>query len=304
MNSFVAPHPGYEYQMDLFFLADLDKVEKPKKKKKKGEPAEQEPAPPRLRLRQKTKAPALAEPPERGDATEDIPGKLHRQKFPLAVLCIDIFSKYAVVVPIVKKDVGSVAHGMIEAINTMKEETGIDKPQIIYTDAEPAIDSKELQQHWREQGIKSYITRNHAQFAERFIRTYKNMLYKRIDSIKSENGENPQWEQYNEEILKTYNSKLTHSSTKMTPEEATKATNTIDVKNNLELRAKHNRKYPPLSVGDAVHILRKKKVNEKERTSNFDTKYHVVSAVTEQFGQKYYTVEGRQYIRGEVFKIG
>jgi uncharacterized protein (UPF0305 family) len=303
MNSFVAPHPGYEYQMDLFFLADLDKVEKPKKPKK-GKKGEQEPAPPRFRMRQKTKAPAPAEPPERGDPIQDIPGKLHRQKFPLAVLCIDIFSKYAVVVPIMKKDTGSVAHGMIESINTMKLETGIDKPQIIYTDAEPAMDSKEMQQHWREQGIKSYITRNHAQFAERFIRTYKNMLYKRIDSIKSENGENPQWEQYNEEILKTYNSKLTHSSTKMTPAEATKPRNTIDVKNNLELRAKHNRKYPPLSVGDTVHILRKKKVNEKERTSNFDDKYHLVSAVTEQFGQKYYTVEGRQYIRGEVFKIG
>jgi hypothetical protein len=71
MNSFVAPHPGYEYQMDLFFLADLDKVEKPKKKKKgkKGEPAEQEqePAPQRRRLNQKTKDTVLAEPQERGD---------------------------------------------------------------------------------------------------------------------------------------------------------------------------------------------------------------------------------------------
>jgi hypothetical protein len=90
----------------------------------------------------------------------------------------------------------------------------------------------------------------------------------------------------------------------MTPKDAAKPTNTIDVKNNLELRAKHNRKYPPLSVGDTVHILRKKEVNEKERTSNFDEKYHLVLAITEELGQKYYTVEGRQYIRGEVFKVG
>jgi hypothetical protein len=130
------------------------------------------------------------------------------------------------------------------------------------------------------------------------------MLYKRIDSLKAMNIVDPQWEKYNEEILKTYNDKQVHSSTKMTPKDAAKPTNTIDVKNNLELRAKHNRKYPPLKVGDTVHILRKKKINEKERTSNFDEKYHLVSAVTEELGQKYYTVEGRQYIRGEVSKVG
>jgi hypothetical protein len=313
MNSFVAPHPGYEYQIDLFFVADLDKPDNPKKKKqtkkelaeiaKQEAEQEQKPDPTRRRMNQKTKDPALAETDkqERGDPTEDIAGKL---KFPLAVLCIDIFSKYATVVPIMKKDIPNVAAGIIEAINTMKEETGIKKPQIIYSDLEPAIDSKAMQAYWVEQVIKNYITRNHAQFAERFIRTYKNMLYKRIDSLKAMNIVDPQWEKYNEEILKTYNDKQVHSSTKMTPKDAAKPTNTIDVKNNLELRAKHNRKYPPLSVGDTVHILRKKKINEKEITSNFDDKYHTVSAITEQYGQKYYTVEGRDYIRGEVFKIG
>jgi hypothetical protein len=65
----------------------------------------------------------------------------------------------------------------------MKEQTGIAKPQIIYTDGEPAITSKFMQQYWAEKKIKNYVTRNHAQFAERFIRTYKNMLYKRIDSL-------------------------------------------------------------------------------------------------------------------------
>jgi hypothetical protein len=340
MNSFVAPHPGYEYQVDLFFVADLDRPDKPKKPKKKTKKElaeiakqeaeqEQKPDPTTRRMSQKTKDPALAEPEpdkqepdpttrrmnqttkdptlaeqERGDPTEDIAGKLHRQKYPLAVLCIDIFSKFAVVVPIVKKDTVNVAEGIKKAIKTMKDRTGIEKPQIIYSDAEPAIDSKVMQAYWVQQGIKSYITRNHAQFSERFIRTYKNMLYKRIDSLKAMNIVDPQWEKYNEEILYTYNHKQVHSSTKMTPKDAAMPTNTIDVKNNLELRAKHNRKYPPLSVGDTVHILRKKKINEKERTSNFDEKYHLVSAITEELGQKYYTVEGRQYIRGEVFKVG
>ena len=55
----------------------------------------------------------------------------------------------------------------------------------------------------------------------------------------------------------------------MTPVNAAKQTNELDVKSNLELRAKNNRRYPPLNVGDSVKILRKKRVNEKERNSFF-----------------------------------
>ena len=45
----------------------------------------------------------------------------------------------------------------------------------------------------------------------------------------------------------------------MTPENAAKASSEMDAKTNLELRAKHNRRYPALALGDAVLIRRKKK---------------------------------------------
>ena len=55
---------------------------------------------------------------------------------------------------------------------------------------------------FRRAGDKAiYITRNHAQFAERFIRTYKGMLYERIDSVRAEERErDPQWNEYNWDI--------------------------------------------------------------------------------------------------------
>ena len=93
------------------------------------------------------------------------------------------------------------------------------------------------------------------------------MLYKRIDSVRANNVKDPQWTLYNYQVLITYNNKLVHSSTQMTPQEAAKPASEVDVKANLELRAKNNRKYPPLNVGDSVKSLRKKKVNEKERQS-------------------------------------
>ncbi len=47
------------------------------------------------------------------------------------------------------------------------------KPQIIYTDDETALCSNAIQTYFEEQKIKHYITRKHAAFAERFLRTLK-----------------------------------------------------------------------------------------------------------------------------------
>ena len=149
---------------------------------------------------------------------------------------------------------------------------GVKKPSIIYSDDEAGWAKGAVPTYLEEQGIKQYITRNHAQFAERFIRTYKGMLYKRIDSINAEKDErgvkDPQWDSYNFQILLTHNNFLVHSATTMTPQNAAKASNAIDVKTNLELKASHNRKYPALAVGEKVLIRRKKIPGEKERTSN------------------------------------
>jgi hypothetical protein len=129
------------------------------------------------------------------------------------------------------------------------------------------------------------------------------MLYKRIDGSKETKVEDPQWTDYNYHVLLTYNNKLVHSSTKMTPLNAIKKTNEVDVKTNLELRAKKNRKYPALNIGDQVKIARKKKVNEKERTSFWSAISYPVESISEEFGQKYYTVDSKQYIRAEILKV-
>jgi hypothetical protein len=65
------------------------------------------------------------------------------------------------------------------------------------------------------------------------------MLYKRIDQGKVEH---PQWVDFVYPIMLTYNNKMVHSSIKMTPNEATKASNSIDVKTNIELQALFTRK--------------------------------------------------------------
>ena len=55
------------------------------------------------------------------------------------------------------------------------------KPKMIYTDNESAVKSAEFQQYCEDEGIELYRTRGHPAFAERFIRTFKDKLFKRIE---------------------------------------------------------------------------------------------------------------------------
>ena len=60
-------------------------------------------------------------------------------------------------------------------------------------------------------------------------------------------------------ILLTYNNKNIHNTTQFTPSDAIKNINHLAVKLNMEMKAKRNRKYPDVNVGDNVKMFRKKK---------------------------------------------
>jgi hypothetical protein len=224
---------------------------------------------------------------------------LGKQKFPYGMVCIDMFSKFAVVIPMKSRNGDDCAAAILESFQKMGK-----KPELFYTDGETGFDSYAMRAYYDEQKIKHYITRKHAAFAERMIRTFKAMMYARIDQGKVK-VENPQWHDYIFPVLLTYNNKNKHSSTSKTPNEARKDTHQVDVKANLEIKALKNRKYPILNVGDKVKIMRKKKIDEKERTSNWSVEVFVVASINESLGQKYYKVEGtdRDYTRAEILKV-
>ena len=70
---------------------------------------------------------------------------------------------------------------------------------------------------------------------------------------------------YLSEVLLTYNNKSIHSATGMTPKEASKKENEFKAMISVALRAKKERKYPELNVGDKVKILRKESNNRKRK---------------------------------------
>ena len=246
-NSFIAPHPYYEYQADLFFIPNDEFLE--------------------------------------------------NQKFKVGMIMIDIFTKYIAVVPIMSKSEGDVAAGLIECLHKMGK-----KPKLLYTDDEKSLSSDAIQKYLEDENIKHIIGRTSSWFAERGIRTFKDMLYKRVENSKNKNL---QWNDLIFEILLTYNNKLKHSITKFTPSEARKPENEFDVKMNLLLKKRHTRIYPELNTNDKVKIYRKKRTGEKERTSHWSDNSYEIEKIGKSLGQNYYKLKGldRQYLRHEILKI-
>lgn len=249
VNSFVAPHPHYEYQCDLFFIPEDEFLEK--------------------------------------------------QNFKVGMLMIDVFTKFMVVVAIKSKSekTGDIAAGLIECLHRMGK-----KPEILYTDDESSLSADDIQKYLREQNIKHVITRNHAWFAERAVRTVKNMLYKRVEHSKKKDV---QWNDLIFEILLTYNNKVKNATTHYTPAQASLPENELNVRLNLLLNKKHTRIYPHLDIGSKVKIYRKKKVNEKERHSTWSDNVYEIEKITESLGQHYFKLKGldRFYLRNELLKV-
>ena len=177
---------------------------------------------------------------------------------------IDIFDKFMHVVAIQGKKEEDLASGMIECLHKMGK-----KPKLIYTDDEGAMNKKAIQKYLQEQNIEHYRTRAHANFSERAIRTFKDLLYRRVEADQKKGKNNIQWPDYIFEILLTYNNKMKHSATGFTPKDARKPSNELKVKLHLNMNAKRNRVYPEVEVSDEVRIFRKRKPNEKERVGNF-----------------------------------
>ena len=71
---------------------------------------------------------------------------------------------------------------------------------------------------------KNTLKVGHPAFARRFIRSFKDTLFKRVDNDEKKLKQHIQWTGYIIEIMITYNNKDVHSATGMTLNEARKKT--------------------------------------------------------------------------------
>ena len=221
---------------------------------------------------------------------------LPKQDYKVGMIMIDVFSKYMTVIPIKTKSEGDVASAIIEGFVKMGK-----LPEVLYTDDEASLSTEAMKKYFSENNIKHIITRSHANFAERAIRTFKDSLYKRIDH---DDKDDKQWTDYIFEILLTYNNKLVHRTIGMTPDEARQKKNALEALINIFIHSKHTRNYPELKQGDRVKILRKKAVGEKERTSVWSENTYEVEDIVNSKGLTLYKISnGKEHTRHEILKV-
>ena len=142
---------------------------------------------------------------------------------------------------------------------------------MIFSDAEPALTSAEMQKWFSTERIAHTITLKHAPLAERMIGYIKTQI---VRSMKP----GDKWWQVVPEVVERYNKEHVSRSTKMTPMEASQEKNQQQVKTNLESIRKMDNNQPRLDAGDKVRVILKKKF-EKGYAPDWSEQVYTVRAL-------------------------
>ena len=182
------------------------------------------------------------------------------------LLCvIDIFSKYAWVVPLKDKKGISIVTAFQ---NILKQSNSKRKPNKMWVDKGPEFYNAYFKKWLRDNDIIMYSTHNEGKsvVVERFIRTLKSKLYKYMTSI-SKNVYIDKLDDIAEEYNNTY-----HTTIKMKP---------IDVKDNTYINTSKeiNNKDPKFEVGGCVRISKYKNIFAKGYMPNWSEEVFVIKKV-------------------------
>jgi len=108
---------------------------------------------------------------------------------------------------------------------------------------------------------------------------------------------------------KGYKSHPVHSTTGLSPNEAEKDENALDVKLGIVMKSHRDRIYPPLSEGDKVKVYRKKGKLDKETTPVWLPDTYTIGSVVWDDGREHYSLVPRPvglkqwYMRTELKKV-
>ena len=180
------------------------------------------------------------------------------------LLCaIDLFSKYAFVVPLIDKKRTTVVNAFQSILDNSKR-----KPHKIWVDQGSEYYNIHFKKWLKDNNIEMYLTHNEGKSvaAERFVRTLKNKIYKHIPAI----SKNVYFDVLND-IVNEYNNTY-HRTIKIKP---------VDVKSNYfaEYNEESNEKDPKFKVGDHGRISKYKKVFAKGYAANCSEEIFVLKRI-------------------------
>ena len=187
------------------------------------------------------------------------------------LLCaIDLYSKYAFVIPL--KDKKGIS--IVNAFNKIIKQSNR-KPNKIWVDQGGEFYNNVFEKWLSDNDINMYSTYNEGKsvVAERFIRTLKNKLHKHMTAT----GKNVYYDVLDDVVNKYNNTK--HNTIKMKP---------IDVKNNKRVYIdEHNEKDSKFKVGDRVRISRYKNIFAKGYAPNWSSEIFIVNKINDTVSYTY-----------------
>ena len=186
-----------------------------------------------------------------------------KKRFRFLLCVIDIFSKYAWVIPLKDKKDISIDNGFQKIINNSKR-----KPYKIWLDKGSEFYNNSFRKWLKDNDVVMYSTNNEGKsfIAERFIRTLKNKIYKYMTSI----SKNVYIDKL-DDIVKEYNNTY-HRTIKMKP---------IAVKYNtyIDSEKEVNDKNPKFKVDDHVRISKYKNIFTKGYIPNWSEELFIIKKI-------------------------
>ena len=176
---------------------------------------------------------------------------------------IDLFSRYAWVVPLEDKRGATITNGYQSIFKKSDR-----KPKKIWVDNSSEFYDNVFKRFLKENSIEMYSTHNKGKsgVAERFIKTLKNKIYKHMITT----GKNVYFNVL-DDIVDKYNNTY-HISIKVKPKDVT---DSVFIEYNEEL----NKEDPKFKIGDHVIISKYKNIFAKGYTSNWSKEVFIVKKV-------------------------
>ena len=184
-------------------------------------------------------------------------------------IAVDAFTKFAWAVPIKNKDASECAKALKEVVENMGNF------KTLYTDGEPAFESKAFIKALNKYRIHHIISSAPSGMAERAVKTFKDMIAARITGLDLDKED---WLDLLPDVNDQYNEQV-HRTIGMTPKEAQYAENRAKVLSNIRKHAQFNRVYEPIQVGDKVRTCIKKTNFSKGTDPRFSETLYTVNDV-------------------------
>jgi hypothetical protein len=217
---------------------------------------------------------------------------------------VDYFSKYIFVKPIKSKQGSELTATLEETIPKFEHMAPSYKIGAIVSDQEGGTRATSFVRVLNQHGIRHIMSSTPVGMVERAIGTIKALIHKRIIGLKLDQE---RWIDMLDKVVNLYNNKLIHSTIRMTPRDALKPTNKLEVHLNIQMKAKFNRPYPELRKGDNVRVAIKKGSFTKSYHPTFSEEvYKVLEIHVDEDGTNEYLINNRNrklYQRHELLRV-